>query len=129
MAGEELDAMIAQLRALGRLPEDVAREAQPLVLEAARATARAGTTPEGRPWPPTKKGTAPLKNAADAITVEVSGRVITEVLTGPEVFHNAGVGSTTPQRKIIPETGDPIPPGVQKAILQGARRAFEKAVR
>lgn len=126
---EQLNDMIAQVQALGGLPEDVAREAAPLVQEAARLTARAGQTPDGKAWPAKKDGGAPLVNAANAIKATADGKVITIRLSGPEVFHNSGVGKTTPKRKIIPEAGDPIPPVVAEALLLAANLAFSKAVR
>lgn|GEM_PF-1986483 len=123
-----LDEMIAQIRALGGLNAAAAIEAAPLVQEAARVTARAGQTPDGKDWPAKKDGGRALANAANAVTATASGKTITIAVQGSEVFHNWGVGKHTPRRKIIPETGDPIPPAVGAALLAGAERAFRKAV-
>lgn len=128
MSSDALDNMIAQVRALGGLPADVAREAAPLVQEAARATARAGKTPEGKSWVERKAGGRALANAADAVTAVAGDKTVTIKVTGPEVFHNWGVGKTTPRRQIIPETGDQIPSAVSAALIDGAERAFRKVV-
>ena len=126
---DQLRAMIDRVQALGGLAADVAREAAPLVQEAARSTVRAGPTPDGKPWAAKKDGGKPLANAANAVTAAADGAVVTIKLSGPEVFHNAGVGKTTPKRKIIPESGDPIPASVAEALATAAQRAFDKAVR
>ena len=56
----ELDAMIERLRALAgpKVGERVAARAAPGVDAAIKATARAGTTPDGRAWKPKKIGRA-----------------------------------------------------------------------
>lgn len=121
--------MIARVRSLGGMPEDVARAAAPLVQEAARSTVRAGTTPTGKPWPRKKDGGQPLQNAAAALTAEPSGTTVTLVLTGPEVFHHYGVGKSTPRRQQIPDPGDPLPPRLAEALARGAEQVFRERTR
>lgn len=122
-----LDALIARVRKLGKMPEDVARVGAPLVLEAAKKTARAGTTPEGKPWPLTKKGDRALVNAADHLSVKASGPTITLTLKGKaEVVHNYG-DSKAPKRQILPDGGAGVPKGIADAVRKAAIQVFEGA--
>lgn len=122
-----LDAMIAKLRKIEGLPGDAAREIAPLLLEAVKKTANAGTTPDGRPWAPRKKdGARALVNAADHLSFRVLGKAIAQlVLTGPDVIHNRGT-TTIPQRRILPDAGAGLPKLVVDAAAEGARRAWAK---
>lgn len=120
-------AMAAKIRDLRTLNTDVAEEAAPAVLSAARATASAGTTPTGEAWAPLKKGTGkPLKNAAASISSEPIGAIIEIQVAAPEFFHTTGRGS--PKRTIIPDVGDDIPPGMSKAIATVAAKVFARKV-
>lgn len=125
MIAPELAAMAAKFRKLRAFNEQVAIEAAPGVLAASQATASAGGRPDGVPWVPKKDGSKPLVDAAKAISVRPIGDVIQIVLTGPEVYHNAGAGS--PRRTIIPRSGNPIPDGVKVAIKEASARVFARA--
>jgi hypothetical protein len=122
----QLDAIKERVRALAGLADATAAEAAPLVQAAARRTAAAGTTPDGRAWVAKKDGGRPLAGAANAIAASAAGPTIAITLEGVEVYHHHGVGKTTPERQIIPKPGDPIPVGIAEAIGKGAVLAFSK---
>ena len=122
----ELDAMIAAAKAsYGLAPADVARAAVPFVDAAVKATAAAGTTPDGKPWAPTKGGGRALENAASALSTSSSGSVVTVTLSGPEVFHNAG--GRVPKRQILPDGGAGVPKNVAEALTKAAAQGFTRA--
>lgn len=115
-----LDEMIRRARALEDAESAIAKEAAPRVLAALQATARAGTTPTGKPWPATKEGGRALVNAASHLAAKALGSVVKVTLTGVDVIHNAGTG-WIPKRRILPETGEAVPPVVAKAVEDAAR--------
>lgn len=120
--------MIAAAKAkYGLSAADVAKAAGPGVERVLKATASAGTDPEGRSWAPKKDGGRPLVGAAAAISVSIAGPVIRGVLTGPTVFHHFGTGRV-PQRRVLPDAGAGIPPEIAAAILKAASQRFDDAV-
>ncbi len=125
VGADQLDAMIERLRGFRGIADEAAREAAPLVEKAARASAAAGTTPEGKPWPGKKSGGRALEHAAAHITAEAVGSAVVVTLRGPDVWHHQGT-ARVPERKIIPRTGDPLPPAYAEAMAEGARRAFAR---
>ena len=124
----QLDAMIARLKALAGpdMPARVAKEAAPLVEAAIKGTAAAGTDPLGRPWQPKKDGGRPLVNAAAHIKTRAVGNLVATTLSGPDVFHHLGSGHS-PRRQILPD-GASVPPAVEEAATEGARRVFRAIV-
>jgi hypothetical protein len=122
-----LAAFIDRVRGLRTLGADAAKLAAPYVLEAARETAAAGTTPSGEAWAPKKSGGRALVNAADALSVENVGSVVVLKLTGPEVVHNYG-NKRVPQRRILPAGGAGIPPNIAKALERAAKEAFDRTM-
>lgn len=99
MATNVFDAIVAAAEALTTLNKDAAKEAEGPVLRAMQATARAGTTPTGEPWPEKKSGGRALSGAADALTSEVKGTRV-EIRLGAAdkeryVFHNYGAGGSS----------------------------------
>ena len=135
MADESnLDNLIARLRTFDEIGVAIATSALADVLDAARATASSGTTPEGAAWAPTKDGRRALPNAANAITAVVSGTtkaVITLILKAPYVFHqrskNRSVKKGLPRREILPISD--IPAAISDAIQVSARRVVGRQVR
>jgi len=126
------DALLAELVAAARdnyglSPEDVAREAAPLVERAIKATAAAGTTPDGKPWPPKRDGGRALANAAEHIVGSADGATINVTLSGPDVWHHFG-GGRNPKRQILPDAGAEIPPAIFAAIDEVCRRRFQRAI-
>ena len=122
-----LQDMIARCSALEGFAAEVAAEAAPLVEEAARRTARAGTDPEGRPWAPRKKdGGRALANAADHVTAVAVGPRVDIVLTGPEAIHQRGAGKTLPARRVIPDGSAGVPAAITEACATAARTVFQR---
>jgi len=127
-ADAELRALIARLRSIGAgAPAAIAAEAAPGVEAAAKATAAAGTDPEGRTWSPRKDGAPALAKAASAITATARGAIIELVLTGAYVYHHLGKGA--PERRILPDGGAGIPENIAAPIRDAARRVLERALR
>jgi hypothetical protein len=122
-----LDGFIARLRALSANGRDeAAREAAPLVMAAARATAAAGTDPYGKPWRPRRDGKRAIPEAASAVDAVARGPVIQiRVARGAAIQHRLADGAG---RRILPDPSQPLPPGILAALNEGARRAFEKAM-
>lgn len=124
-----LESMAEDLRRLGDgfVPE-TSRRASPLVEAALRASAAAGTTPEGQAWAPKKSGGRAMPRAAQAVTAKPLPTVVRVILTGVEVFHHFGRGIAEVRRRIIPDTGT-IPDIVAKALERAADAAFDRLVR
>lgn len=123
-----LVAFIARMRKLGTLGADAAKLAAPLVERAVKATAAAGTAPDGMPWKPKKDGSRALPNAAAALTVKALGPVVVVTLKGIEVVHNFAKDGRLPRRQILPDGGAGIPKNVAAALEQGAKQAFDNAM-
>lgn len=130
MSDSPLDRMIAELRALGAadLPAQLAKEAAPRVQEAIRATAAAGTTPEGQAWAPRKDGGRALADAAAHVTAKALGAIVRVTLAGPDVFHHFGKGSGEPRRRVIPDVGGQLPPSVAKAMQDAVAALWARIV-
>lgn len=130
-----LDQLVDRLRTLDRAGVAIAEEARADVEGAIKATASAGTAPDGTPWAPKKDGGGqPLRGAAAAVRAFVSGSsqaVITLVIRGRYVIHQFGrksaKGGGLPARPILPTRGD-VPPSVAKAIADAARRVASRAL-
>ena len=88
-------------------------------------TARAHTTPEGKPWAPTKEGAPALNNAANEITVRVAGQTIIVELKGNSTWWHYGVRGVDP-RQVIPV--DVIGEKLGNAIRRGVVAPFRKVV-
>lgn len=119
MAGAELsglDALIAKVRRAKDFVASAAPAAAEAMQAALRATASAGTSPDGTAWPQRKKdGGNALPDAADAITVRAVGTVLVARIAFPYSIHNNGKGHA-PQRQILP-SGE-MPTSVAEAIKQ-----------
>lgn len=150
---DELEAFARRVESMRTLNEDAAKAAAPLVLEALQETARAGTDPYGVPWPPKKDGGKALAGAADAIEISTKGPQVIARIGPPEGYHHWGAGGTSqskravaqraaakrrhkaggtssrfhaPPRPILPKAE--IPPRVNEAMVEGASRAFDRAM-
>ena len=121
-----LNELLESFAALGTLPEDAAKLAVPYVDKAVKATAAAGTDPDGRPWPEKKGGGRALVNAAAALSTKALGPVVQVTLVGPEVIHNFG-DTRVPRRQILPDGGAGIPANVGAALEHAAADAFRAA--
>lgn len=122
-----LDAMRARLTAMRGMAAEVAREAAPQVEAVVRRTAAAGTSVEGKAWPPTRSGARALPDAASAVTAAAVGTTVVISLKGPYVFHNSAAGAD--RRRILPEEGAGIPAPLAKVLLEASQRVFARRAR
>lgn len=111
-----IDQWIADIRASG----EGIKEAAPIIAakckEASDSELSAGHGLGGDEWAPKQDGSAPLVNAAAAVTVTAVDNVIVFRLAAPEVYHHYGAGGK-PQRPILPR-GD-LPDRLGNAIRAG----------
>lgn len=114
--------MIAKMRALRGFGLQVARAAAPVVEAAIRATAAAGTDPDGKPWPSKKDGGRALPNAASAVSVKASGLVLRVLLKAPYGFAQ----TRRRARKVIPEGH--IPADVSAKLRKLIESEWKKTV-
>ena len=96
-----------------------------------RASAGAGTSPDGEAWAPGKEsGGRVMAHAADAITVKAVGSVVLVTLTGHDVYHHYGAGrgkqNGKPMRPIIPTAG--LPTTLGNAIRNGITDGWNRTV-
>jgi hypothetical protein len=118
--------MAERIRAL---PRALLYGATPECAEAVHAvlkrTIKAGQSPEGVPWEPRKKGTAPvLVDAADAVRVGAVGRKIVMRVMGVEGKHHRGIVKGGTARRIILHEG--ITPPVAAAIRRVLDKVFHE---
>lgn len=124
---EQIDAMIASLNTLGKLPESAADDVAHVVESELRRTIAAGTTPDGKPWKLTLEGQRPLQHAADALKVAAVGRTVYMRITGPDARHHLGRGRGGIVREVIP-TND-IPAAMVEPIKRVLTEHFERHMR
>jgi hypothetical protein len=120
------DLILAARQQYGLRPEDLATRAAPAVERQIRATANAGTDPNGKPWEPKKGGGRALEHAAAHISTKASGALIRTTLTGPDVFHHFGT-ARVPKRQVLPDAGAGIPDPIAAVLLKAAGDSFDKA--
>ncbi|MBN8609145.1 MAG: phage virion morphogenesis protein [Deltaproteobacteria bacterium] len=125
----EMDAMVAQLRALPGMVERAAPDIARALDDELRANIARGVGPDGTPWKPTKDGTAPLANAGKALSTRAVGTVVLARLDGVEARHHLGAirGSSKENwlaRPILPSNKIPAP--VAKAIKTILTEEFEE---
>ena len=119
-----LEEMIAAQRMMGRrLAERTAEIAAPLLEARLKASAAAGTSPDGQPWAARKDGGRAMANAAKAISVKAIGDVVRVTLDGPEVFWHYGARGA-PRRPVIPDGGGPMSRLVQTVLDEASAKAF-----
>lgn len=118
--------MIDSLRGLAKLNERTAAIAAPMLEGALRATASAGTSPDGQAWAPKKDGGGrPYAGAAKAISAKAIGDVVRVTLEGPEVFGHFGARGA-PKRLMIPQGGGSMPAVVAKVLDKASAQAFDE---
>jgi hypothetical protein len=113
---------LRKLEGFGRsIAPDVAR-----VVEAdLRRTLKAGTTPDGEKWQPTKDGEAPLQNAESALYVGAYLNKVFVRIKGPEALHDRGRARGRIERQLIPH-GQTIPRVMAERIRVVIEDAFAK---
>jgi hypothetical protein len=122
-----LDALIRKLRRTRAFVLEAAPACAAAVAAELRASAAAGTTPDGASWAPRKAdGARALPDAASSITVKTVGSVVLATVGYPYVFHNnATVGGSTPRRQILPSGA--LPAALAQAIRRTLIAAWEAA--
>lgn len=126
---DEIDAIIARVRAIPGL----ARRAAP---DAARAVERVlgeqlerGESPTGETWAPRRAdGGRALEDARKALAVAPIGTRLFARLTGPVARHDLGRARGGVVRKMLPASG-PIPAALAKAIRDVLTTHFERATK
>lgn len=120
---------IAALRKLEGFGTRVAPDVARVIDSELRRTIKAGTTPDGAKWQPTRDGEAPLQNAADALYVAAYSNKIFVRIKGPEAKHDRGRARGRIERQIIPHgQGIPAAMAVQvRAVIEGAFVEWEGA--
>ena len=123
----DLSTLAARLRGLKDAGTAIASEAAPGILEEAKRTAAAGTTPTGDAWAPRKAdGARAMPNAASGLSVRAEGDVVVLTLGAPYVFNQK-------KRPIIPYAGSSskysgIPEGMKRAIGDAAGRVIGRVL-
>lgn len=109
-----LDNLIARLRRSKDFVARAAPAAAAAVEGVLRATASAGTSPDGAAWEPrVRDGGRALPKAAGAITCKAVGTVLLAKLAFPYSLHDQGQGHAV-KRQIMPHGS--APPAVMDAI-------------
>ncbi len=127
MSDEELAAYAKRLRGLKGFAAQAAKEAAPRVERVVKATAAAGTDPEGKAWPLKRDGGRALPNAADAISVTARGAIVIVRLVGAYVYHNRAKGSAL--RRILPDSAASIPINIRDEIRAAMKDVFERMMK
>lgn len=111
-----MDAMIAELRATKSAVPRAAEGLVPIIRAEIDKAIAAGHGLDGVPWPKTKEGKQPLRNASKAVSVRAVGNVVLVTVSGPEAVHQFGT-KKDPQRAILP-TKD-LPRDFSEAVRKG----------
>lgn len=122
---DELQEMIAKIRALGKLGEEAAPDVAYAVEADLRRSIGEGTDPDGKPWDKTQAGETPLRNADKAVHVAAVGGTIFVRLTGPEARHHKGSARGGIVRAVIP-TKSVVPDRMAAAVRGVLVRHFER---
>lgn len=113
----EMERQIERLRKLGKV---FVSGSAPIVAKAIdKEIAKqidASEGPDGKPWKPTKAGTAPLQNASEAVTVKAIGKVVLVKVVDVEARHHLGAVKGKVKREIIPTGAIPTP--ITRAITR-----------
>lgn len=119
-AADAIAGWAHELAELATLPERLGAAAAPGVEAAARATAGAGTTPDGAPWPPRQDGGRALEGAAAEIHATPLNDGVRVALEGPSAWSHNSAGAN--RRQVLPDDGQ-IPHGYAEAVDQAFGRA------
>ena len=124
----ELDAMIAAIRRLKDAPQQVAKEAAPLIEAAVRQRVASGIDADGKAWASKKDGSKALVGVKKDISVTATGGLIVVKLTGNAAWHQRSRGRTDsrPQRKILLDAGAKIPDEIAQAVVTAGNRVLAR---
>lgn len=120
----ELQAMIDKIKAVGALPAKVAPQIAELTRQKIADNIANGVDPGGKPWPLTKDGKRPLRNAAKALRARAIGTVVQLVLEGPEARHHLGIARGHVRRQILPSGALPQPlvTAIRDVLITAAKK-------
>lgn len=85
-----------------------------------------GRSADGARWRPTQAGKRPLRNAAQAIAVEVGRGLIRLTVRGHHALHHLGRAKGGVRRPILPTEG--LPPSMAAALREAALDAFKRSL-
>lgn len=121
-----LDAHIARIRQLEQLGARAAPEVAQAVEREIGTQIVAGTGPDGKAWPKTQAGTAPLRGAARALRVRAISSVVVATIEGHHALHHQGRARGGVRRQILPTKG--IPQTVERAITKVVTGEFRRTM-
>jgi hypothetical protein len=125
----ELEQLIRGLDAAAVVGERLAEVAAPAIEQTAHQQAAAGQSPTGATWA-RRKADGELALQRPAAAIEVSGTGTTLRALGEDVlkYHQRG-NAKLPQRKTLPDPGDPLPPAWAAAADDSIATALDEALR
>lgn len=124
---ERIDTMQDTLRAIESSGPQMAAAGTQSLHAAVQADVAAGKDPNTRtPFEPTKKGTKPLKNAANALSYRIAGNIGFLVLSGHYIHHFFGTGYLLKRRANLQGR---LPARYGDAIRQGMVPVFQAITR
>lgn len=122
----QMDDMIARLKSLPRKLEHSAPKVAIALKRRIDANVRAGVSPTGKPWAPTKDGRKALPNADKAVQVQARGTVVLATVDGVYGRHHLGAVKGGIKREILPRAG--VPELFAKSIKDVLDEAFIDAM-
>ena len=122
-----IEDWIADMQRMAVIGERAAQIAAPLLEARLKASAAAGTTPDGAPWAPTMRGARAMPNAAKAINVRAIGQTVRVTLDAVESIHHFGRPGHEVPRQIIPYAGT-MPAMVQEVLDEAFAKAWAEVV-
>jgi hypothetical protein len=128
MTGDaQLLEMIRRVEKLGSEGiTEMAKAAAPKIEEISKASAAAGTTPDGQAWKPKKDGKAPLQNAAAAVECVPLFDKIKIRLIGTATGSQKVQAIQNLYRPIIPTRGGEVPKPLVEALKDAASKTFKR---
>ena len=132
---DALDALAKTLHGASDVVRDVAAEAAIELRLTVDSQFTLGCDPFGIAWAPLAPRTLakgrtppPLTDTGKmraSLQIAVTGESIRLSMDGPAEYHQGG-GGTLPQRKIFPDSSDPLPPAYEAAITDALRAVSDR---
>jgi hypothetical protein len=85
-----------------------------------------GEDPTGKAWKLTKKGARPLVRAAEAVTVRMSGKILTMSIFDHHARHHIGSARGKVRRRILPSSKlpDPYAQAIRRVLVVNFNRTM-----
>lgn len=119
----ELDGVIARLRRLPKIVEEVAPELAKELHAVTAENVAAQRGPDGKAWEPGQENNEVLSGAMKNVDTRAVGNVIVQTLRGPEAKHHLGIARGRVKREIIPTKKIP------DAFVKAAKRLLERKIK